>query len=476
MSKRVVPVLTALMCGSMLAGLIASSGESKAFRSLDATGWLQTVDVHGDIDRNNLFFQDLGSNGRTCGTCHVPEQAWSFTPEAAQARFLESHGLDPLFRTNDGSVCEDADVSTMAKRQTAFGLLLTRGLIRVSLDVPTQTNDAPPKPAEFDIVAVDDPYHCAASQFLPLQAASLFRRPLPSTNLSFLTAVMWDGREPSLAQQANDATLGHAQAGVPLTLAQQAAIVDFESGLYTAQSRDNDAGSLNAKGASGGATALAAQQFYTGINDPIGFNPTSAPFTPEVFTIFTAWRSIAKAGGAGETGRDDGPRATARRSIARGEELFNTKPIVIAGVGGLNNETFSTPSGPVTVPGSFVGSCTTCHDAPNVGDHSVKAPLNIGVADAARRTRDMPLYTLRNLLTNETAQTTDPGRAMITGKWADIGKFKGPILRGLAARAPYFHNGSAGTLDDVVEFYDSRFNIGFTKKERSDLVAFLGSL
>ena len=42
---------------------------------------------------------------------------------------------------------------------------------------------------------------------------------------------------------------------------------------------------------------------------------------------------------------------------------------------------------------------------------------------------------------------------MITGKWADIGRFKGPILRALAARAPYFHNGSAATLEEVVEFY-----------------------
>jgi cytochrome c peroxidase len=65
---------------------------------------------------------------------------------------------------------------------------------------------------------------------------------------------------------------------------------------------------------------------------------------------------------------------------------------------------------------------------------------------------------------------------MITGKWADVGKFKGPILRGLAARAPYFHNGSAGTLEDVIEFYEQRFNIGFTAGEKADLVAFLGAL
>jgi len=49
-------------------------------------------------------------------------------------------------------------------------------------------------------------------------------------------------------------------------------------------------------------------------------------------------------------------------------------------------------------------------------------------------------------------------------------------LRGLAGRAPYFHNGSAATLLDVVNFYDERFNIGFTEQDRRDLAAFLQTL
>jgi cytochrome c peroxidase len=113
---------------------------------------------------------------------------------------------------------------------------------------------------------------------------------------------------------------------------------------------------------------------------------------------------------------------------------------------------------------------------PNSGNHSVAAPLDIGVADASRRTADMPLYTLRNKITGATIQTTDPGRALITGKWKDIGRFKGPVLRGLAARAPYFHNGSAKDLQAVIEFYDTRFRIGLTQQEKNDLIAFLRTL
>jgi cytochrome c peroxidase len=91
----------------------------------------------------------------------------------------------------------------------------------------------------------------------------------------------------------------------------------------------------------------------------------------------------------------------------------------------------------------------------------------------------LPVFTLQctaGPLTGQTFQVTDPGRALITGQCADIGKVKGPILRGLAARAPYFHNGSAATLMDVVNFYDQRFGIGFTDQQKSDLVAFLSTL
>jgi cytochrome c peroxidase len=153
--------------------------------------------------------------------------------------------------------------------------------------------------------------------------------------------------------------------------------------------------------------------------------------------------------------------------VARGQALFDTRPITISGVGGLNDAT--------GLP-SMTGTCTTCHNTPNVGNHSVAAPLNIGIADAIRRTPDLPLYTLRRRADGATVQTTDPGRALSTGKWADIGKVKGPVLRGLAARAPYFHNGSAASLDAAVDFYNLRFNIGFTPQEHADLVAFLRSL
>jgi cytochrome c peroxidase len=124
------------------------------------------------------------------------------------------------------------------------------------------------------------------------------------------------------------------------------------------------------------------------------------------------------------------------------------------------------------------GTCGTCHDSPNVGNHSVSAPLNIGVGDlnGPLDLSYLPVITLQNKTTFEIKTTTDPGRALVTGLWKDVGRLKGPILRGLASRAPYFHNGSASSLDDAVEFYNKRFNIGFTPQEKRDLVAFLSAL
>jgi hypothetical protein len=377
-----------------------------------------------------------------------------------QARFRTAGLDDPIFRNNDGSNCEGAIPVDREKQRDAYSLLLTRGLIRVGLNVPAD--------AEFVIDSVDDPYKCLPGT----QDVSVHRRPLPSTNLRFLSAVMWDGRESSLtsaivddlAHQANGATRGHAQAFADLTTEQARQIVAFESALFTAQAVDNDAGMLSANDGAGGPGSLSMQQFFIGVNDPLGFNPTGAQFNPHVFTVFDEWSNLPDS--------MKGPVRDARSAIARGQEIFNHRQFTVSGVGGLNGETFSNG---VTAPSSFTGTCTVCHDSPNAGSHSVKAPLDLGLSKPEVAPY-LPVYTVRNPATGDEVKTTDPGRALITGKWRDLNRFKGPVLRGLAARAPYFHNGAAATLDDVVDFYDRRFDLQLTKQDKADLVAFLRSL
>ncbi len=450
---RFIRLCTALWVAAMAlmvpGQLPAGQNMPNMLASDDPSGQLRTYNVNGAIDLDNLFFQPVGTNGRSCVTCHQPADGWSVTPAHLQARFDATGGEDPIFRTNDGSNSPFADVSTVSARRAAYSMLLTRGLIRVGIGIPAN--------AEFDLVDVDDPYGYASASEL-----SLFRRPLPSTNLKFLPTVMWDGRETfvgqslhfDLSDQANSATLGHAAAINPLTDAAQQEIVNFELGLFTAQGLDRDAGLLNAQGATGGAVALSTYPFFVGINDVL-----SPGFNPRVFTLFDPWMHLHSA--------DRTANTAARAAVARGQEIFNTRPITISGVKGVNDVLGVT---------QFTGTCTTCHDTPNAGDHSTSLPLDLGLAAESRRTPDMPLYTFRNKTTGEILKTTDPGRGLITGKWKQLSLFKGPILRGVAARAPYFHNGSAAALSDVVDFYDTRFNLALSAQEKADLIAFLRAL
>ncbi|OLB39130.1 MAG: hypothetical protein AUI04_12620 [Candidatus Rokubacteria bacterium 13_2_20CM_2_64_8] len=390
-------------------------------RDANASGVIATVSTGGVIDPANPFFQSVGRNGRACVSCHDPADGWTITPAGARARFETSEGLDPLFRTNDGSVSPRADVSTVEARRSAYRLLLERGLIRVGLSVPAD--------AEFSVDAIDDPYGYATASEL-----SIFRRPLPTTNLRFGASIMWDGRELALDAQADGAARDHALSARPLTADERARIVSLESGLYTAQISDNSAGALDADGARGGPRSLTDQPFHPGIN-------AGASADRAVFSLFTPWANAR------------GRLAPGRQAIARGEAIFNHRAFRPRGV-----------------------SCSSCHDAPNAGSNSSGVFVSLGLSDAGLRTPDMPVYTLRCAKAGGVLRTTDPGRALVTGRCEDVGKFKVPTLRALAARAPYFHNGSAATLEDVVEFYDRRFSIGFTAAERADLIAFLRAL
>jgi cytochrome c peroxidase len=432
----------------------------------DSSGVVSTTQPAGaTITSNNAFFQSLGTNNRTCFTCHQPATGWGISAASVQARFAASGGQDPIFRLVDGATCPTDDVSTPQAMQQAYQLVLSKALIRIGLPMPAS--------AQFSVTNVQDPYGCNNNPQTGLTnpttgTVSVYRRPLPSTNLGFLSTIMWDGREPSLSSQATDATLTHAQANAAPTADQVTQIVNFESGIFTAQEQDNTAGLLHAASATGGSTALSLQlaQFFIGVNDPFGQNPEGQPFDSNIFDLYKPWLGL----------NGNGATTQFRESVARGEEVFNTEPINITGVAGIND---------VLNQPTFSGFCGTCHDTPNVGDHSVKAPLDIGIADAGSNAppaldiSGLPVFTLQcnqGPLAGQSFVVTDPGRALISGNCADIGKIKGPILRGLAARAPYFSNGSAATLMDVVNFYDQRFDIGFTDQEKRDLVNFLSTL
>jgi cytochrome c peroxidase len=503
LALTVTAVMTQAVAGEAPADAAAIMGVQKAD---DPSGVLGVVSLTGPTHNAGPFFQSLGTNGRSCSTCHLAEQAFSFNAAGARERFAASGGRDPLFAPVDGANCPNLP----RHERAAHSLLLHDGLIRVGITLPAKM--------EFSIRVVHDPYGCA---LIPDPAGgpptvSVYRRPLPSANLVFLSAVMFDGRETlaplasesdffanlvaDLTHQAMDATLGHAQAAQSPTARQLSEIVDFEMGLYTAQLRDDGAGNLAARGARGGPFHLADQPYYPGVNDSLGADPDGKPFDSSAMTLFARWLQPHRDDSGDEDSDDqirDGPadsgrRDTARRAIAAGEELFNSAPMSIANVRGLND------NAALGKPASFTGHCTSCHDTPNVGNHSLPLPLDIGTAHSARAgmesdpaiaaalaqlsTPDLPVYRIDGCPNPfgagepESFYTTDPGKALVTGACSDFNRIKGPILRGLAARAPYFHNGAAADLSAVVNFYNERFSMRLTDEQKSDLVAFLKSL
>lgn len=462
-----------------LGALTLSAAVPNLYDFVDQTGTVSTYNTLGGIDTTNPFFQSLGTNERACSSCHLLGDGLGLSSASAHMLFTTTGGQDPLFADVDGANCPGVARGDAA----AHSLLIEHGLIRVALPIPSN--------AEFTVQTLYDPYGCADTTDPQTgeRKLSQYRRPLPTTNLGFLSAVMFDGRETiaplndpatfganlvtNLTHQAVDATLGHAQAAVPPTSPQLSAIVRFELSLFTAQSADNVAGSLKTQGASGGPAQLADETYYPGINDSLGSDPSGTPFNKEVFDIFEPWSDL----------RDSKKGAVAKQQIAAGEKIFNTFPLTIRNVGGLND---------ALNVAAIPGTCTTCHDTPNVGNHSLPVPLDIGIGHSATyesnaaissalarvQTPDLPIFkvTCTAVTPPRTVFTTDLGKALVSGRCADLIRVKGPILRGLAARAPYFHNGAAATLRQVVDFYDERFDMGLSNEQKQQLEAFLLAL
>jgi len=439
-------------------------------------GVAETVTTSGVLDMTSTFFQPLGTNDRDCSYCHDSQQGWTVTPLGNAKLFFQSQGLDDHFLPIDQGARPDADLSTFFSRLVNFGpTSLLRALTRF-----TRTN---PATSEYDVIAVNDP-----SGFSTTASYLNFRRPSPTANEALVSSVTWtagpstaaDPVGVALAGLVNGAANLHEQrtAG-PIDPAIVQAQVDFQRGIFFAQSIDNLAGRLDTDGATGGPTNLMAQPFHVGINDIQGLDPAGQPFSPKIFNLYDAWAVYDQDGDhdhdhvhacAGGTDDDFHRRrvAAARASIYRGQQIFNTLQFNITGVSGLNDANVLGPS--------VTGTCGTCHNVPNVGGHSVIRMFDIGTADQINCGPMLPLVTIQRKSDGTTRSVCDLGRANGSHTWAQVGTFRAPPLRGLAAGAPYFHDGQAPTLGSVVDYHNNRFQIGLSAGQRRDLVAFLSAL
>jgi len=459
----------------------------------NTAGRIGIINTGGEIDtRNHPFFAVIGSNGRACVTCHQPSDGMSLSLETIRERWAATLGKDPLFDAFDGADCPDKP----AGEESSHSLLLNHGLIRIGMPWPPAPYAPDPVDVEFDIEVVRDPTGCNLSPTWGINSAtptiSVYRRPRPVINIAHMVELphgvgphdkffyadknllhtdpetgefvqgllMADARGLTPRNQARDAAKNHLGLERPLSESELQAIEQFELQLFGAQSVDAIGGPLDGPGTPPGLGPNAPVNVPRGT---LGNNPVN-----RVFGDFSMWTD----------GEQSGDEAGAfKASVARGADVFYRKRFYINDVGAYNDKGLGNP---------FKRSCASgCHNTLGMGMDMGPFPMDLGTGTYPwQNTRDdLPLFkvtcrpdAIPHSYLGPVVYTHDPGRALITGRCRDIGAIMTQQMRALSARAPYFSNGSAATLQELVDFYDRRFNIGYSDQEKTDLINFMRTL
>lgn len=465
-------------------------------------GQVGVLNTSGRVDtKGHPFFEPIGTNGRACVTCHQPSDGMALSVRSIRERWGATGGKDPLFAAVDGMNCP----SLPPVDPRSHSLLLERGLVRVALPWPPRRPDGTRIDPEFTIEVVRDPSGCNTDPVYGLQSAnptvSVFRRPRPAANTKYTTHqnfgvgpfigkngmpastdpatgtptsmnLMSDARAPTLAVQADDAARAHLQIAGTLSATQVARITEFERQVYVAQVAAVGAGSLVEPN---GPPAFGPRNLAAGDAGVLGNNTSRY-----VFPLGGQWARLPRS-----TDEAANTRNAARESIARGHDVFMFRTFWIKDSMHLNSVGLGNP---------VKRTCATCHGMHMTGMDTANGWMDIGTTNLPWATEvplnpwtearpQMPLFRItckpsvrEHPFLGRVIHTQDPGRALISGQCNDVGTIVMQQFRGLAARAPYFSNGSAATLRELVDFYDRRYTIGFSEQEKRDLVNFLGAL
>ena len=469
----------------------------RAMSIKNPNGSIGIINAEGPIQtKGHPFFEPMGANGRACVTCHQPADGFSLSVATIQKRWEETNGKDPLFAAVDGSDCPSKPQDSKA----SHSMLLEHGLIRIAHSWPYKKPfDAfSAKEPEFTIEVVRDPTGCNLDPQYGLKSAdpriSVYRRVRPTTNLRYVIdpsydlsgrfnnktglplpndpltgqhvglPIMADGRADTLEAQMDDAMSIHmAGRDGELTPEKVKKIKEFELQVYSAQDFHVIGGSLIEPN---GPPALGPMALEKGRSIINGNNWRSVTFLD-----FEAWRNPAP----------QDAQAEFRASVARGNDIFLERPIWISDVTGFNSIGMGNP---------YKRTCVICHSVHLTGNDFAPGVMDLGVnnqpwADMGEvlDNKHLPLFKLTckasarpHPFAGRVVFTHDPGRALLTGLCHDIGSLVMQPMRGMSARAPYFSNGSAKTIADVVKYYDARFDMKLTDMERQDLVNFLSVL
>jgi hypothetical protein len=468
----------------------------------DDYGRLGIVNTSGPIATDgHPFFEPSESNGRACITCHQPADGMSVSVATIDAVWDATGGTDPLFAAFDGMNCPNLPPAD----PESHSLLLKRGLFRIPLPWPPVDASGEPIEPEFTIEVVRDPTGCNTDPVYGIDGerheVSVYRRPRPAANLRYVSSsgfgvspfigktgmlaaldpetgrpvnmnMMADAREPTLKAQAMSAAHGHLELTQGLSPRQLEQIQDFELQLYAAQIYSDGAGALDEPG---GPSGLGPQAMAMGSDGVLGNNTTRF-----VIPMENKWADLPAGGSAEERARNE-----FRESVQRGHDVFFFRTFWISDAMHINTVGLGNP---------IKRTCSTCHGMHMTGMDTANGWMDVGTTNHpyaleppespwAEELPQLPLFKITcradlppHPFLGREIYTQDPGRALISGRCDDVGAIVIQQFRGLAARAPYFSNGSAADLRELVDFYDRRFNIRLTEQERDDLANFLSVL
>ncbi|MGQ9427361.1 hypothetical protein ACXYTJ_13525 [Gilvimarinus sp. F26214L] len=415
----------------------------------------------------------------------------SLSARTARARWDATDGKDPLFAAVDGSNCPDLPQDDPA----SHSLLLEHGLIRIFRPWPPEPIYGKPVEPQFTIEVVRDPTGCNTGADFGLESArpmiSVYRRPRPAANLKYITAVGFpfepknglplplnpatgepmsgnitaDQRVWTLEEQVRDAMRAHLQYEGEVAESMVEKIVEFETQVFAAQAFDHRGGDLS-DNARGGPEHLAAADAGV-LNSGRGLL---------MWDEYESWLPLLD-----EDGHDLFPDLSReqrqfRKSVARGVKLFRDRTFLVRDNAGITDMGFGNP---------VRNDCNFCHNMTKSGMDVAPGQVDLGTTNEpfAEPAPHLPLFKLTckaefppHPHLGREVYTSDPGLALTTGRCKDIGKITIQPMRGLAARAPYFSNGSAKTLRELVDYYDRRYRMELSEQDKQDLTNLMSVL
>jgi cytochrome c peroxidase len=419
--QRRAHLKTALLCISLICMPLANStAAADPAATSDPRGRLCGAEPCAAIVRGMFAFidRDLGldGNGRSCADCHMPTEQFRLTPAAAESRY--QHLLtrrqrypgadDPLFRPIDAD-----DFRVNGEHASDYSNLRQNGLIRIVFALPPNirlidpATNAPSDERSVDIwrsvPGVADVKLTGADGVNPWP-----RGPNPSGGFQL------DARFLTLQEQALGALVAHAQVQNPPPQRLLDDLSSFQRVVFTNHR-----------------VRALSEAIDTGVSPLPEVDPPLDALELQGKAVFT--RACAQChGGPGQS--------TPQAPVVRMHDIFSQCPRPVD----------TRPPTVVDPPRFNLKPCP-----PRLARNARTYEITLPNGTTIRRT------------------SSDPGRALLTG-FAGVGppaaddwnKLDVPGLRGLRFTAPYFHNNSADTLEEVVDHY-----IEFFKRVRVNAVA-----